>query len=124
MAHDKDPDPVRDMQGMIGEGTALAGEFHFKGGYRIDGKIEGRVSCSSTVIVGPPGRLEIDELRAGSLVVSGSVEGTLHLRDRLEISEGGRVHGNVTLGAPAFVLAPGGVFDGTITIKPPSKDSD
>ena len=124
MARSEDRDPLlQEMQGLIGEGTTLAGEFHLDGGYRVDGKIQGRLSCSSTLIVGPPGRLEIDELHAGSLVVSGIVEGTLHVKDRLEISEGGRVRGAVTLEAPGFVLAPGGVFEGTIIMKP-SSDPD
>ena len=125
MARSEEHDPLlQEMHGVIGEGTTLAGEFHFDGGYRIDGKISGRLSCTSTLIVGPRGRLEIDELHAASLVVGGTVEGTLHLRDRLEISEGGRVRANVTLGAPGFVLAPGGVFEGTIVMKPPSADND
>ena len=118
MARREDRDPLlQEMQGLIGEGTTLTGECHFDGGYRVDGKIQGRLSCSSTLIVGPPGHLEIEELHAGSLVVSGAVEGTLHIKDRLEISKGGRVCGNVTLGAPGFVLARGAVFEGTIVMK-------
>ena len=121
MARREDRDPLlQEMQGVIGEGTTLTGEFHFDGGYRVDGKIQGRLTCSSTLIVGPPGRLETEELHACSLVVSGTVEGTLHVKDRMEISKGGRVRGNVTLGAPGFVLAPGAVFEGTIAMKPAS----
>jgi len=125
MARRDEIDPLRaDMQGLIGEGTSLSGEFHFQGGYRVDGKISGRLSCSSTLIVGPPGRLELDELHAGSLVVSGSVEGTLHVHDRLEIAEGGRVRGRVTLASPGFVLARGASFDGTIVMRTSAADTD
>jgi len=124
MARSEEIDPLRaDMQGLIGEGTSLSGEFHFQGGYRVDGKITGRLSCSSTLIVGPPGRLETEELHAASLVVSGSVEGTLHVRDRLEIAEGGSVRGRITLASPGFVLARGASFEGTIVMRTPASET-
>ena len=125
MARNEQFDPLSfEMQGLIGEGTTLSGELDFRGAYRVDGRIVGRVSCSSTLVVGPPGRLEIDELRAASLVVSGSVEGTIELRDRLEIAEGGRVRGRVTLASPGFVLARGASFEGTIVMRSGTSDSN
>jgi cytoskeletal protein CcmA (bactofilin family) len=123
MARTKQLDPLNvEMQGLIGEGTTLSGELAFQGAYRVDGRITGRVSCSSTLVVGPPGRLEIEELRAASLVVSGSVEGTIEVQDRLEVADGGRVRGRVTLGSPGLVLARGASFEGTIVMR--SADSD
>lgn len=125
MARSEEIDPLREeMQGLIGEGTSLSGECHLHGGYRVDGRITGRLSCSSTLIVGPSGQVEVEELHAGSLVVSGSVEGALHVRDRLEIAEGGRVRGRVTLASPGFVLARGATFEGTIVMRTAASDID
>jgi len=125
MARNEQLDPLSvEMQGLIGEGTTLSGEFDFRGAYRIDGRIAGRVSCSSTLVVGPPGRLEIEELRAASLVVSGSVEGTIEVKDRLEIADGGRVRGRVTLSSPGLVLARGASFEGTIVMRSATSDGN
>lgn len=116
----KDVDPLdQEMQGVIGEGATLSGEIHLEGGYRVDGRLTGRLSCSATVIVGPPGVLEIEELHADSLVVAGEVRGNLRIRDRLEISPGGRVYANVALEGPGLVLAKGAVFEGTLYMNPP-----
>jgi cytoskeletal protein CcmA (bactofilin family) len=118
----KDVDPLQqEMQGVIGEGATLSGEIHLEGGYRVDGRVAGRLSCSATVIVGPPGVLEIEELHAGSLVVAGEVRGNLQIRDRLEVSPGGRVYANVALGGPGFVLAKGAIFEGTLSMQPPEE---
>ena len=76
--HPKEVDPLQqEMQGVIGEGAALSGELHLEGGYRVDGRIAGRVNCTGTLIVGPPGYLDTEELHAGSLVVAGEVRGNL-----------------------------------------------
>lgn len=111
-------DPLRqEMNGFIGEGTTLEGDLRFEGGYRVDGRISGRLTSSAAVIVGPPGEIDAEELRAGSLLVSGSVRGRLLVHDRLEILPGGRVVGSVTLAGPGFVMAPGAIFEGTLEME-------
>ena len=118
--HPKEVDPLQqEMQGVIGEGAALSGELHLEGGYRVDGRIAGRVTCTATLIVGPPGYLDTEELHAGSLVVAGEVRGNLRLQDRLEISSGGEVYANVALGGPGFVMEKGAIFESTLYMNPP-----
>jgi len=113
-------DPLQqEMQGVIGEGAALSGELHLEGGYRVDGRLAGRVACTATLIVGPPGYLDTEELHAGGLVVAGEVRGNLRIQDRLEISPGGKVYANVALGGPGFVMAKGAIFEGTLYMNPP-----
>jgi cytoskeletal protein CcmA (bactofilin family) len=107
-----------DLCGLIGEGTSLEGEIVFEGGYRVDGRLAGRLYSRSVVIVGPTGELSVEEMRVGSLLVSGAVRGSLFVEDRLEIESGGRVEGAVTLRGPSLVMAKGAVFDGTVTIAP------
>lgn len=103
-----------EIEGFIGEGTRMNGDLVLDGGFRIDGKVSGKVSSPSTLIVGPPGEVEADELRAGSLLVSGTVRGAIHVQDRLEIHPGGQVEGEVTMMKPGLVIEPGGRFEGTI----------
>jgi cytoskeletal protein CcmA (bactofilin family) len=118
--HPKEVDPLQqEMQGVIGEGAALSGDLHLEGGYRVDGRIAGRVTCTATLIVGPPGYLDTEELHAGSLVVAGEVRGNLRIQDRLEISSGGEVYANVALGGPGFAMEKGAVFEGTLSMNPP-----
>jgi cytoskeletal protein CcmA (bactofilin family) len=103
-----------EIQGFLGEGASLTGEIVLQGGFRIDGRLVGRVRSPGTLVIGPTGDVESEELRVGSLSVSGCVRGDLHVVERLEIHAGGRVQGTVTLSRPGLVITPGGCFDGVV----------
>lgn len=111
----------QDIEGFIAEGTSLSGDLMLEGGFRVDGRVAGRIHTKSTLIVGPPGEIEADDLRAASLLVSGTVRGNLQVDDRLEIQPGGKVVGEVTMTKPGLVVAPGGLFEGTVNMKPRSE---
>lgn len=105
-----------DIITLIGEGTLFTGDLILKGGARIDGKVVGRILAESLLMVGPTGDLEVQELRATSLAVCGVVRGKLIVGERLEIQAGGRVNGHVVMESEknGLVVAPGGVFEGTV----------
>lgn len=103
-----------DIQGFLGEGTVLRGDLTLEGSLRVDGRIEGRVTCPSSMIVGPPGIIESAELRVAVLSVAGTVRGDLFVSDRLEIQPGGLVTGRVVMRRKGLVVAPGGRFEGTV----------
>jgi len=107
----------QDIEGFIAEGTSMSGELVLSGGFRIDGRIAGQVRSDATLIVGPPGEIDADELHAPNLLVSGVVRGNLKVDDRLEIQPGGKVYGEVTMLKPGLVVLPGGLFEGTVHMK-------
>lgn len=109
----QDP-PTDDILGFLGEGTLLEGDLNVRGALRVDGEIRGKIESSSSLIVGPHGVIESQELRVATLCVAGVVRGTLHVRERLEIQPGGRVIGHVVLETKGLVIAPGGQFEGTV----------
>jgi cytoskeletal protein CcmA (bactofilin family) len=112
-----------DITSLIGEGTTFNGELILKGGARIDGKVTGRITAQSLLVVGPTGDVDAEELRATSLAVCGSVRGKLVVKERLEIQAGGRVNGHVVMQMEkdGLIVAPGGIFEGTVEY---SKDSE
>ncbi len=99
---------------LIGEGTVFTGELVLTGGARVDGRVVGRVSAGSLLVVGPTGDIEAEELRANSVTVCGNLRGRLLVQDQLEIQPGGRVCGQVVMEREGLVIAPGGVFEGTV----------
>src|SRR5258706_15777329 len=86
-----------DIVSLIGEGTVFTGDLVLKGGARIDGKVVGRITAQSLLVVGPSGDVDAQELRATSVAVCGSLRGKLIVRERLEIQPGGRVNGHVVM---------------------------
>ncbi len=103
-----------DIVSFIGEGTVFTGELVLKGGARIDGKVVGRVSAPSLLVVGPNGEIDAQEICASRVTVCGTVRGKLVVKDRLEIQPGGRVCGHVVMEKEGLVVAPGGIFEGAV----------
>ena len=110
----KDGPDSSEIVGFIGEGTVFTGELELKGGARVDGRIVGRVTAASHLIVGPAGEIEAEELRAFRITVCGTVRGKLIVQDRLEVQAGGRVSGHVVMETEGLVVAPGGIFEGSV----------
>lgn len=103
-----------DIVTLIGEGTVFTGDLVLKGGARIDGKVMGHLTAGALLVVGPSGDIDAEELRAHSVTVCGNVRGKLIVEERLEIQPGGRVYGRVIMEKEGLVVAPGGVFEGTV----------
>jgi len=51
-----DPGLPRDVLGFVGEGTVIEGIVELQGGFRVDGRIAGRLHSVSTLVVGPTAR--------------------------------------------------------------------
>lgn len=119
-------DPVlpRDVLGFLGEGNSIVGTVELQSGFRVDGRIVGPIRSPSTLVVGPSGEIESDDLHTKALSVSGLVRGKLHVEERLEIRRGGRILGEVTLGGPGLVMEAGAAFDGTVRIVPGTETSE
>ena len=105
-----------EILGFLGEGTVLEGDLNLQGGFRVDGKIHGRVRSNASLVIGPKGEIVGEEIRASTLTVSGMVKGNLHVSERLDILSGGRVLGHVVLGRRALRVESGGVYEGTVSM--------
>lgn len=103
-----------DIASLIGEGTVFTGDLELKGGARIDGRVVGRITAHALLIIGPSAEIDAQELRATRLTVCGTVRGKLVVDERIEIQPGGRVVGQIVMEKEGLVVAPGGVFEGTI----------
>lgn len=110
---------------IVGPGTTLRGEIESKGTVRIEGTVIGRVECEDTIVVHESGHVKAD-LIAGQVIISGTVEGNTFAHERLEVTNQGKIIGNIT--APRISIAEGVIFEGQCTmkpqgqLKPPAKD--
>jgi cytoskeletal protein CcmA (bactofilin family) len=102
-----------DISGFLAEGTEIEGVVRFKDVLRVDGKIRGKVVSEKELVVGETGEVEA-EVEVGTLSVSGKVNGTLHVKEKMEVHPKGRVVGDLTLEKPNLVIHEGGVFEGNI----------
>lgn len=91
------------------KGSRVTGQLTFHGSARIDGSVEGEVSCHGTLSVGEEAQVKA-RLAADVVVIRGRVEGDVMAKDRVELETPGRLFGNIA--APRVIISEGVVFEG------------
>ena len=90
--------PQTRIDSLIGSGTRIEGDLSFKGGLRVDGEVKGDVIGASTepvtLIVSEQAIVE-GAIRVAHVVVNGTVKGTIHALESLELQPRARVTGDV-----------------------------
>ncbi len=90
------PNPVvpERVDSVLGPGIAWQGVLSGTGGVRIDGAFDGDIALRGMVVIGEQGRVTSPHIRAGTVVVAGSVKGDITAQ-KVEITRTGRVWGDV-----------------------------
>ena len=88
--------PVDRVTSVLGPGISWKGDLRGKGGVRIEGALEGEVAVRGMVIIGETGMVTCEVLKAGTVIVAGSVSGQI-VAEKLEIRATGRVYGDVII---------------------------
>lgn len=113
-----------DILGFLAEGDSLHGSLELQAGFRVDGRVFGKVTSPAMLIVGPTGVVEAETLHVAALSVSGVVRGNLEIDERLEVQPGGKVYGHVRMAKPGLVVAPGGIVEATVEMEKPELASE
>ena len=98
-----------EISAFLGKETVFEGKMTFKGVFRLEGKFEGEIFESGTLIVGETAVVK-GKIGLSAVVIHGLVEGEIQASARVEIHSTGKFSGN--LFAPTFVIHEGGIFDG------------
>ncbi len=85
--------PDHDATSVIDQGCQFEGRLTFVGTLIVNGKFQGELISSSTLVVGETGELEAD-VHAGTIILAGRVSGNIET-DSLVISKGGVFNGQV-----------------------------
>lgn len=98
---------------LISAKTKVEGDIHFEGGLRVDGQVLGNLTgnASSTLIVSDQARLE-GEVRASLAIINGTVKGSVHTAERLELQSKARITGDVHY--RTLEMHPGAVVEGKL----------
>ncbi len=92
------------------QGTAVEGKVKATSDIRIDGSIKGDLVCDAKVIIGPSGVVE-GTIKCENAVIEGSFEGTMFVKELLNIRETAKVTGDVTYGK--LIVQSGAVISGS-----------
>src|SRR5512140_1860633 len=86
--------PVERVTSVLGPGMIWKGNLRGSGGVRIEGAFEGDITLRGLVVVGETGRVICNTLHANTVIVAGTVNGSI-TAEKLEIRGTGRVWGDV-----------------------------
>jgi cytoskeletal protein CcmA (bactofilin family) len=102
------------IRSLIGEGTVVQGELRFTEGLRIDGEVNGDVLAigeGSLLVISENARVR-GKVKAGHVIINGSVEGPLESDGLLEIQPKARIIGDVRY--EALEMHQGATIDGEL----------
>ena len=100
---------TEEMNVFWGKDSLLKGKVNSEGIFRLDGKVEGEIYHSGTLIIGETAVIK-GKVEATTLILNGSLEGDVTAKERMEIHTRGKLFGTVF--TPIFVIQDGGFFEG------------
>ncbi len=102
-----------EINAFLGSGTVYNGELTFEGAVRIDGVFNGSITSDGTLIIGQGAKVT-GNLKVGSLVASGFVEGDVLVANKAVLHKSAQVQGK--LSTKLLVMEEGATLDGDLSM--------
>ena len=100
---------LEEMNVFWGKNSEFSGKIISEGIFRLDGKMEGEIFHSGTLMIGESAVIK-GKMEVNILTLNGLVEGEVRAKERVEIHSKGKLYG--TLSTPILVIQEGGIFEG------------
>ena len=95
---------------VIDQGCEFEGKLCFHGTVRIGGIFRGEIFTPDTLIIGEGARVD-GQIDAGTIIISGEVNGTLRAKHRVEIHRPAVFRGDIL--TPSLSVDEGVIFEGS-----------
>ncbi|WP_420449444.1 bactofilin family protein [Candidatus Palauibacter sp.] len=102
---------LSDVVSVVAPGMTILGDVMCDGTVRVEGKIEGSIKATKSVVVGKDGRITGD-IETQDVVVAGTVVGTVVGASRVELQETCRIEGDIR--SRCVKLDEGGQIEGRL----------
>ena len=94
---------------FLGREAAFKAELSFGGTLCIDGKFEGKINTSGTLIISKTGEIKAD-IQAETIICEGLVKGNIVASKRVELRPNSNIIGNIQ--SPSLNIEVGAKLDG------------
>ncbi|MBR4796946.1 MAG: polymer-forming cytoskeletal protein [Spirochaetia bacterium] len=108
-SNNKVPKDIEKTAALIGKDASLDGTLRFSKSLRICGRFQGIIDATGFLNVAAGAEVKAD-IKAYAAVISGTVVGNIEVEDRLEMTSGSHVCGDVK--AAKLKIADGVFFEG------------
>ena len=115
------PRPVAPPPGsgysLLDSQLTVTGDIATAGSLRIDGRVEGSVLKSDTLVLGV-GATMTGDVHARDVVIGGALTGNIVASERVELQSTAIVTGDIT--SQVVLVQEGGVVNGRVVMRPPA----
>jgi cytoskeletal protein CcmA (bactofilin family) len=105
-----DETPTGVLHNALAFGTTVKGDVTTDGDFRLDGRIEGTISCGGKIVIGPTAQVDGDIISVNAEIL-GSVVGSITTSEVLVLKPTAVIKGIIT--THSFVVEPNAKFSGT-----------
>lgn len=105
-----DEAPAGVLHNALAFGTLVKGDVTTDGDFRLDGRIEGTISCGGKIVIGPTAQVEGDIISVNAEIL-GTVVGSITTSEVLVLKPTAVIKGIIT--TQALVVEPSAKFSGT-----------
>ena len=102
------------MYNALTNGSKIVGKIFADSDFRIDGEVEGTITCNGKVVIGPKGFLK-GSISCVNAEIIGSVEGDITVSETLSLRGTAIIKGDVK--TKVLMVEPNAVFNGTCSMK-------
>ena len=106
---DRSSSPRGNLTAFIDEGSEIDGKYTFSGTVMLNGKFQGEIASTDTLIIGERGVVNAT-VRVGTAIIDGELVGNVVATERIELKGKARVFGD--LEAPVIVVHEGVLLEG------------
>ena len=99
---------VEELKAFLGQGAEFIGKLIFNGSVRIDGNFQGEIFGQGSLVVGQGASVKAD-IAVKSVYISGDVQGTIEVNEKINIHSTGKFLGDVR--TPVFIMEEVAIFD-------------
>ena len=82
------------LHNALAAGTVIKGNISTESDFRLDGKIEGDVTCKGKIVVGPKGHV-VGNITAPNAEILGKVDGNIHTSSKLTLKSSAIINGDI-----------------------------
>ncbi|MCX7642097.1 MAG: polymer-forming cytoskeletal protein [Elusimicrobiales bacterium] len=101
-------------ESIIAEDCVFSGNINTRGSLKIEGMVDGNITCSKEVFVAKTARINGD-IVCEKCIIYGSINGNLTASDSVEIMSIGSVNGDIK--TSRIMIEDGGYFCGKLEMK-------
>ena len=102
------------MYNALTNGSKIVGKIFADSDFRIDGEVEGDISCNGKLIIGQNGMLK-GTITCVNAEIVGTVNGNITVSDTLTLRSSAQIKGDVK--TKILVVEPHAVFNGTCSMR-------